>query len=62
MNVKSLALTADDEISSGVVLHDGLDDGAESFPHLQLEFLPAEKKYENDEERRYKSITWSNRQ
>ena len=45
MNVKGLALAPDDEVGSGIVLHDGLAEGAESFlgPGLQLEFLAAGK-------------------
>ena len=44
MDVKSLALAPDDEVGSGVVLHDGLAEGAESFLGLglELEFLPVE--------------------
>ena len=47
MDIEGLALTTDDEVGSGVVLHDGLADGAESFPNLglKLEFLPVQKMY-----------------
>ena len=44
MDIEGLALTSDDEVSSGVVPYDGLVEGAESFINLglQLEFISVE--------------------
>ena len=44
VDTEGLALTSDDEVSSGVVFYDGLVEGAESFINLglQLEFISVE--------------------
>ena len=44
VDIEGLALTSDDEVCSGVVLYDGLVEGAESFINLglQLEFISVE--------------------
>ena len=37
MDIDGLALTSDDKVCSGVVLYDGLVEGAESFINLGLQ-------------------------